>query len=138
MRVDEPAQIDVGQDVTGDDEEGVVELCGRVANRSRGTEGQLLRRVAHPDAEVRAVSEVVTDLVGEVRDRDDNIVEAVAREQRDDVLHHRTVHERHHRLGLIAREWTEPGPLTTGEDHRLHAGTSVSGAPPSARPARSA
>ena len=38
VRLDERAEIDVGEDVTRDDEERVVELGGRVLHRTRGTE----------------------------------------------------------------------------------------------------
>ena len=44
-----------------------------------------------------------------------------SREQADDVLHHRPVRERHHRLGLVARERAQPRALAAGQDHGLHA-----------------
>ena len=120
VRLHEHGEIDVGEHVARDHEEGVVELRRGVAHRSRGAERRVLGRVAHPHAEVGAVAEVVADLVGEERHRDHDVVEAVQREQRDDVLHHRLVHERDHRLGLVARERSQAGALTAREDDGLH------------------
>jgi hypothetical protein len=120
VRVDERGEVDVGEHVARDDEERVVELVRRVADRPRGAERAVFRRVAHGDPEVGAVAEVVADLVGEERHRDDDLVEPVLRQQPDDVLHHGLVHQRHHRLGGVAGERAQPRPLTTGHDHRLH------------------
>ena len=71
-------------------------------------------------------------MVREERDRDDDVVEAVLLEQHDDVLHHRPVGDGHHRLRLVAGERAQPGALTAGEDHCLHA-ASVLPARPSRR-----
>ncbi len=136
VRLHERGEIEVGEDGTGDDEEGVVELGGRVADRPRGPERLLVGRVPHPDPEVGAVPEVGADLVGEVGDGDDHVVEAVLGEEPHDVLHHRLVDERHHRLGLVAGQGPQPGAFPTGEDDRLHAATRVRAARPSARAAR--
>ena len=76
--LDERGQVDVGEHVAGDHEERVVELGRRVAHRPGGAERRVLGGVAHAHAEVGAVAEVVADLVGEVRDRDHDVVEAVA------------------------------------------------------------
>ena len=98
----------------------VVELVGRVAHRTGGAERRVLGRVPHGDTEVGAVAEVVADLVGEERDGHHDLVEAVQREQVDDVLHHRLVGQGHHRLGRVAGERTQAGALTAGEDDGLH------------------
>ncbi len=120
VRFDERGEVDVGEHVARDHEERVVELRRRVAHRSGGAERRVFRGVAHGDAEIGAVAEVVADLVGEERDRDDDVVEAVQLEQVDDVLHHRLVDEGHHRLRLIAGERTQTRALATGQDHCFH------------------
>ena len=82
VRGDELAEVDVGEDVAGDDQERLVELRRRVADRSRRAERLVLARVPHAQTEVGTVAEVVADLVGEVRDGDHDVVEAVPPEQR--------------------------------------------------------
>ena len=134
--VDQRAEVDVGEHVTGDHEERVVELGRRVADRPGGAERLVLGGVAHADPEVGAVAEVVADLVGEVRDRDHDVVETVAGQQGDDVLEHRPVDERHHRFGLVARQRAQAGALTAGQDHGLHPGTFIPA--PSSPPRRAA
>ena len=116
----ERAEVDVGEHVAGDHEERVVELVDGVAHRTGGAEGRVLGGVTHADAEVGAVTEVVADLVGEERHGDDDVVEAVLREQVDDVLHHRLVGQRHHRFRRVAGERAQAGALTTGQDDCLH------------------
>ena len=64
--------------------------------------GLLLGGVDHPHAELGAVAEVGADGVGHEGDGDDDLVEAVPAQQVDDVLHHRPVGQRQHRLGLVA------------------------------------
>jgi hypothetical protein len=115
-------QVDVGEDVAGDDEERLVELVAGVADAAGGAERDGLVRVRHRHAVLAAVAEVRLDVVGEEGDRDDDLVEAVLLEQRDDVLHHRTVGEGQHRLRRVRRERPQPGALAAGHDHGLHAG----------------
>ncbi len=136
VRLHDLAEVDVGQGVARDHEERLVELLHGVAHRSGGAERGLLRRVAHADTEVGAVAEIVANVVREERDRHHDVVEAVLREQPDDVLHHRRVRDGHHRLRLIAREGPEPGAFSPGEDHRLH--TCTSAPTRAARPSRNA
>ena len=139
MRLDDGAEVDVGDHVARDHEEGLVELVHRVAHRTGGAERRVFGRVAHPHAELGAVAEVVADLVGEERDGDDDVVETVVREQPHDVAHHRHVGDRQHRLRLVARERPEARAFTAGEDDGLHVTTFVSRAwRPSASAARAA
>ena len=118
------AEVDVGEHVAGDHEERLVELVHRVAHRAGGAERRLLGGVPHAHAELGAVAEVVADVVGEERDRHDDVVEAVLGEQPHDVLHHRHVRDGHHRLRLVARERAQPRAFAAGQDHSLHEPTS--------------
>ncbi len=77
VRLHERGEIDVGEYVAGDHEEGVVELVGRVAHRTGGAERRILGRVPHGHTEIGPVAEVVADLVGQERDGDHDVVEAV-------------------------------------------------------------
>jgi hypothetical protein len=119
---DDLAEVDVGEDVAGDDEEALVEHVHRVADRPGRPEGLLLGRVDHLHAELAAVAEVVAYDVRHERQGHDDLVDAVVSQQVDDVLHHRAVHQRQHRLGLVAGERPEAAPLTAGHDHRFHRG----------------
>ena len=88
-------EVDVGEDVAGDDEE----RARRAVSRALPTlpavpSGTGSSAYVIVDAELAAVAEVGLDVVGEERDRDDDLVEPVLLEQRDDVLHHRPVGER--------------------------------------------
>ena len=107
--VDDRAEVDVGQHVAGDDEEAFVELGARVADRTGGAERRVFRRVPHADTELGAVAEVGADVVGEERECDDDLVDAVLAQQRDDVLHHRDIRDRQHRLGRRQRQGTQAG-----------------------------
>ena len=54
--------------------------------------------VVHRDAELAAVAEVGLDRVGQERNGDHNLVEAVFAQQVDDVFHHRHVGNGQHGL----------------------------------------
>ena len=120
VAADDLGEVDVGQHVTGDHEERLVELVSGVAHRAGSSQRRVLGGVSHLDAELPAVAEVGADLVREERHGDHDLVEAVAREQLHDVLHHRPVRHRHHRLRLVAGQRAQPGALAAREDHGLH------------------
>ena len=92
------AEVDVGEDVAGDHEEPLVEHVHGVAHRSGRAERLLLGGVDHLHAELAAVAEVVADDVGHEGQGHDDLVDAVPAQQADDVLHHRPVDQRQHRL----------------------------------------
>ena len=102
-------QVHVGEHVARDDEEPLVELLAGVQDRACRAERGRLGRVRHVNAELRAVAEVVADGVGHEGDGDDHVLEAVAAQQSDDVLHHRPVRERKHRLRLVRGEGPAAG-----------------------------
>ena len=133
---DDPAEVDVGEHVAGDHEEALVELVHGVADRAGRAERLLLGGVDHPHAELGAVAEVGADVVGQEGDGDDDLVEAVLLQQLDDVLHHRPVGQRQHRLGGVRGERPQAGALAAGHDHGLHVVEPTRGTPGPARPAR--
>ncbi len=120
VELDDGAQVDVGEDVAGDDQEALVELVHGVADRSGRAEGRLLGGVGDPHAELGAVAEVGADGVGHEGDGDDDVVESVALEELDYVLHHRAVGQGHHRFGLVRRQRAQTGALAPSHDHGLH------------------
>ena len=120
VEVDEGAEVEVAQRVAGDDEKGLVQLVPGQPYRAGRSERGLLDRVLHVDAEALAVAEVAADRLREERDRDDHVLEAVAAEQLDDVLHARLADDRHHRLRLVRGERAEACALAAGHDDGLH------------------
>ena len=120
VEVDHLGEVDVGENVTGDDQEPLVQLVPCVPHRSGGPERRGLGGVDHPDAEFRSVPEVGADGVGHERHRDHDVLEPVPAQQVDHVLHHRDVGHGQHGLGLVRGQGPQPGPLATGHDDGLH------------------
>ena len=60
------------------------------------------------------------DQVREVVQVRDHVVEAVPRQQAQDVLHHRPAEDRHHRLRHLVGERPQPGAEPRRQHHRLH------------------
>ncbi len=120
VEVDDRPEVDVGEHVARDDEEPLVEMAHGVADRPGGAEGRLLGGVDDLHAELGAVAEVGADRVGHEGHRHHDLVDAVALEQVDDVLHHRPVDQRQHGLRRVRRERAQPGALAPCHDHGLH------------------
>ncbi len=119
---DDFAEVEVGERVAADDDEGVVaELVLGQLDAAGGAGRSLLHRVLHAHAEAGSVAEVVADGLGQEHEGDDGLVDAVLLEQLDDVLHARLAAQRHHRLGLVAREGAQAGAFAAGHDHCAHA-----------------
>jgi hypothetical protein len=104
VELDELGEVEVAQGVAGDDEERLVELVCGEPHRSGRPERRFLDRVLDVHAEALAVAEVAADRLRKEGDRDDYVVEAVASEKLDDVLHARLADDGHHRLRLVRRE----------------------------------
>ena len=75
------AEVDVGERVAGDHQEGVAEEPGGVADPAGGAEQLLLAAVGEVDPEARAVAEVALDQLREPVQVGDRLGEAVAGEQ---------------------------------------------------------
>src|SRR3954454_23426171 len=61
VELDDLAEVEVGEDVAGDDQEALSELLAGVEHRAGGAEWRLLGGVHHPHTELRAVAEVCAD-----------------------------------------------------------------------------
>ena len=97
---DQVGEVEVGESVTGDDEEGVVLECFLgVLHASCGTERLLLVGVGELHSELFAVAEVVLDERCEELHGDNGLAEPMALEQPQHMLHDRPVHHRQERLG---------------------------------------
>ena len=67
-----------------------------------------------------ALAEVLADRLGEIVEVGDHRPERVPVEQIKDVLHHRPVEHRHHRLSDLIGERAQPRAEARGENHRSH------------------
>ena len=110
----ERRQVDVRERVSGDHQERLVAEEVRARPHAAGGTQQL-RLVAVGDA----LAEVLADRVGEVVQVGDHLVEPVPVEQVEDVLHHRPVEHRHHRLGDLVGQRAQTRAEPRREDHRL-------------------
>ena len=120
VEVDHLGQVDVGEHVSGDDQEPLVELVAGVPDRAGGAQGGGLGGVDHADAELRSVPEVGADGIGHEGHGYHDVLEAVLAEQIDDVLHHGDVDHGEHGLGLIGGQGAEPCALAAGHDDCFH------------------
>src|SRR6476620_10595580 len=125
VSLDEPREIDVAEGVSGDDEERVVEPPRGTLHGASGAERRLLHRVADIDAERLTAAEVAADRLRQKRDSHDHVLEAMALEELDDVLHARLADDRHHRLGLVRGQGPQTRALSTGHDDGLHRRSSL-------------
>src|SRR5213075_3110709 len=87
-------------------------------------ERRLLDRVRDVHAERVAAAEVAADRLREKGDGHDDVIEAVALQELEDVLHARLADDRDHRLRLVRRQRAQARALAAGHDDRLHALTS--------------
>ena len=111
----ERLQVDVRQRVARNDEEGLsAEEVRALAHAPRCAEQ--LRLVAVGDA----LAKVLADAVLEIVQVGDYLLEAVAGEQLDDVLHHGAVEHRHHRLGDLVRQRPQARAQPRRQHHRSH------------------
>ncbi len=117
---DHRGQVEVGQRVARDHDEALAEQLLGVLDAARRAEGHLLDRVVDVHPEGAAVAEVVADGLGQEGERDHDVLDAVQPEQLDDVLHAGLVGDRHHRLGLVARERAQARALSPGHHDGAH------------------
>ena len=94
VELDDGGQVEIGERVAADDEEGLVAQVrlGQL-DAARGAGRRLLHRVLHVHAQGGAVAEVVADGLRQERKGDHRLLDAVALQQLDDVLHARLAAE---------------------------------------------
>ncbi len=120
----EGGQVDVGERVGSHHQEGLVaEELGDVADAAGRAQQLVLVAVGELGSERRAVTEAVADGVREPVQVGDHLAEAVATQEQQDVLHHRAVGDRDHRLRDLVGEWAQAGPQARCHHHRFHRAT---------------
>ncbi len=120
VEVDHLGEVEVGERVAADDQEGVVEKVLGQPDGAGGARRRLLHRVVDVHAQAAAVAEVVADEPGQEGQGHDHFVDAVPLDQFEDVLDGGLVDDRHHRLGLVGGQRAKSSALTTGHDDCLH------------------
>ena len=116
----ERRDVDVGQGVAAHHQEGVVaEQLAKPAGAAGGAQQLLFEAVVGVQAKGPAVAEVAPDVVGVVVQVDADLGHAVARQQPQDVLHHRTIDDGRHGLGGAVGERRQAGAQTGRHDVRL-------------------
>ena len=95
----ERAEIQIGQDVAVDDEEGILEERLDPLDAAGGAEQLRLLRVADLDAEAGPVAEVAAHRLRPVVQVDGDPADPVVPQPADGVLEHRLARDRDHRLG---------------------------------------
>ncbi len=116
------AQVHVGQGVAGDDDERLrSEECLGLFDGARRPERRVFDDVVHRDAEIRPVAEIGLDLVGHVVQRGDDLVDAVAAQEVDDVVHDRLAGDRRQRFRSRRRQRSQSRAFTARHHDRLHA-----------------
>src|SRR5205807_4102574 len=120
VRLPQRPQVDVGEGVTRDDQEGLAaEVVAHVPDAPRRAEQLLLVGIGKPHPPLRAVAEAAFDLLGEIVQVADHVVEPVARQQADDVLHDRRPDHGHERLRNLVCKRAEPRTETRREEDRF-------------------
>ena len=119
---DQRGEIDVGQRVAGNDNETVRPRAAARANFTAPAvpSGVSSTTYAIEHADLRTVAEIVLDFVGEIVQGRDDVGDAVAAQQIDDVLHHRLVGDRRQRLGAARRQRPKARALAAGHHDGFH------------------
>ena len=120
MERDQVAEVEGGEHVAVAHDEALVEPLGGEADRAGGTERVVLHRVAQHEVAEAALGEVRLERVGQVAERQHDLVDAVARQPRELALEERLVGDRQQRLGRGVGERAQPRALAADEDDRLH------------------
>jgi hypothetical protein len=117
---DDLLEIEVGQGVATDDDEGVVEILRGVLDAAGGAQRRLLHDVGDLHADVAAVVEEILDGGGHVAQRHHYFGDAVMFEQVKDVADDRLVDDGHHRLGAANCNRAQARPFTARHDNCFH------------------
>ena len=124
MEIDEIGEVEIGEGVTGDDEECVVleRLLG-VLDAAGGAEWLLLVGVGELHAELFAVTEVVLDERGEELHGHDGLGEPMPLEQPQHMLHDRPIDHRQERLGHARGHGAKARAFAASHHDGLHVGS---------------
>ncbi len=114
-------QINVGEGVATDDDEGFVQKLLGILDAARGAQRRVFDHVGDVDAEVGAVAEIIADRRAEILQGYDNVGDPVLLEKAKDVLHHRLADDWHQRFRHAARQRPQPRALAARHHDGFHA-----------------
>src|SRR6266545_3297271 len=122
MSRDGRAEIDVGDDLAVDDDEGLfVQLFADAIHRAgRAEYFRLFDRVIDPDSVIRSVADLRAHRIGFVMQIDDQIFDAVALQVFDRVSDQGAVEKRERGLGPSDRQRPQASPEPGGQNHCFH------------------
>src|SRR5215510_10653386 len=113
-------EVEVGQDIGGDDEDGFVALSHGELDCPRRSEVGRRSDIGHVHPPGAAVSEMAGDRVWEEVEEDSKVCEAMTLQEPHDVLHDGHIAHGHERLGEVGGEWPKAGPENSGHDDGFH------------------
>ena len=122
MKSQQRSQIEVGEHITIDDEEGVDHpgLARRKADCTSGVQRGRFRDVGDLDVTNTTIGIGLDESVGQIAQTEDNFGDSVLRHRRKDVLNHRRTEERQHLLRHLIRQRAKARAFAADEDDRLH------------------
>lgn len=123
VEIDEISQIEVGEGITRDDQEGIVlESFLGILDAARGTEGLLFIGIGELHSELFSVTEIVPDQRRQELHGHDSLIEPMPLEQPQHMLHDRPVDHRQERLGHARGHGAKACALATSHHDGLHVG----------------
>ena len=116
-------EIDVGEGIAADHDEGLVEKTGGVLDAPGGAQRPVLDHVLEVHAQLGAVTEVVANAGTQVLEGDHHLGDPMTTEQPEHVLHAGPAHHRNQWFGATAGQRAQPATLPASHNHRLHRST---------------
>ena len=125
-KTDDLRQVEIGEEVTADDQKSVVEIFRRGLHRPGSAEVFQGGDVSDPHAEFAAITEETLDGHRLMIKEQDQLGNAVFFQEIDDMEHDRPVDQRDHRFRDIDRQGLDAGAESSRHNHCFHE-TSVTG-----------
>ena len=113
-------EVDICDDIGGDDKKGILQECACQSHGSRSSEILLADDVLDVHAEGTAIAEIAADGIRLMIENDNEVVESVFLQKPYDVLHHGSVGKRYHRLGGVDGQRPQPRTKSTGKNDCFH------------------
>src|SRR5690606_21747366 len=116
----EVADVEVGQHVPVDDEEGLVELLAKQRQRADGAERTGLRRVADVHSRLLAVAAHALEEMAKIARRNVNFLYVIPAQPFEQEVQNRLGSNRHQRLRQNHGVWPQPRSLSAALNDSFH------------------
>ena len=120
VKLQEGGDVQGVEDVSVEDQEGVVQALGGVADGPAGAQGLFFVDVAQLHAQAAPISEGVFEIGRTVGGAEADFPYAVAAQDLELILKEGAVDHRQERLGGVAGQGAQARPFSSDEDHRFH------------------